>query len=104
MIIICFQARNKIGSQANDNGLFDRLPTSYAVSEIGSEKHPDNGINCDYDRDNYFQAYYEIENIFEQQTLTNFLQPLIDLHLLRNRYNFHVSDLSKQKKINCSTN
>ena len=50
-VIVGFQARNKIDSQVHDNAVFDRLPISNAVCKIGSEKYPDDGIECDYDRD-----------------------------------------------------
>ena len=50
-VIVRFQARNKIDSQVHDNAVFDRLPISNAVCKIGSEKYPDDGIECDYDRD-----------------------------------------------------
>ena len=60
--IVGFQARNEIDSQTHDNATFDRLPISNAVCKIGSEKYPDDGIKCDYDRDKYDQAYSEIEN------------------------------------------
>ena len=52
-VIVGFQARNKIDSQTHDNAVFDRLPISNAVCKIGSEKYPDDGIECDYDRDKY---------------------------------------------------
>ena len=55
-VIVGFQARNKIDSQVHDNAVFDRLPISNAVCKIGSEKYPDDGIECDYDRDKYDQA------------------------------------------------
>ena len=55
-VIVAFQARNKIDSQTHDNAMFDRLPVSNAVCKIGSEKNPDDGIECDYDRDKYDQA------------------------------------------------
>ena len=97
-ILVCFQARNKSDSQIHDNGLFDRLPISYAVCKIGSENCPDNGINCDYDRDNYCEAYYEIENFFKQQTLTNILKPLIDLHLFRKLFIILVYLIYQNKK------
>ena len=61
-VIVGFQARNKIDSQTHDNAIFDRLPVSNAVCKIGSEKYPDDGIECDYDRDKYDQAYCESEN------------------------------------------
>ena len=96
-IVVGFQARNKIDSQTHDNATFDRLPISNAVCKIGSEKYPDDGIECDYDRDKYDQAYYEIENLYQLKSETNLLNPFIDLHKFRTNYNFYVFDLSKQK-------
>ena len=61
-VIVGFQARNKIDSQIHNNATFDKLPISFAVCQIGSEKYPDDGIECDYDRDKYDQAYSEIES------------------------------------------
>ena len=95
--IVGFQARNKIDSQTHDNAIFDRLPVSNAVCKIGSEKYPDDGIECDYDRDKYDQAYSEIENFYLLKNETNLLNPFIDLHKFRTNYNFYVFDLSKQK-------
>ena len=92
-----FQARNKIDSQTHNNATFDRLPISNAVCKIGSEKFPDDGIECDYDRDKYDQAYSEIENFYTLHSQTNLLNPFIDLHKFRTNYNFYVIDLSKQK-------
>ena len=96
-VIVAFQARNKIDSQTHDNAIFDRLPVSNAVCKIGSEKYPDEGIECDYDRDKYDQAYSEIENFYLLKSETNLLNPFIDLHKFRTNYNFYVFDLSKQK-------
>ena len=96
-IIVGFQARNKIDSQTHNNATFHRLPVSNAVCKIGSEKYPDDGIECDYDRDKYDQAYSEIENFYLLKSETNLLNPFIDLHKFRTNYNFCVFDLSKQK-------
>ena len=52
-VVVGFQARKKIDSQTHDNAIFDRLPVSNAVCKIGSEKYPDDGIECDYNRDKY---------------------------------------------------
>ena len=95
-VIVGFQARNKVDSQTHDNAIFDRLPVSNAVCKIGSEKYPDDGIDCDYDRDKYDQAYSEIENFYQLKSETNLLNPFIDIHKFRTNYNFYVFDLSKQ--------
>ena len=96
-VIVGFQARNKIDSQPHDNATFDRLSVSNAVCKTGSEKYPDDGIECDSDRDKYDQAYSEIENFYHLKSETNLLNPFIDLHKFRRNYNFYVFDLSKQK-------
>ena len=96
-VVVGFQARNKSDSQTHDNATFDRLSVSDAVCKIGSEKYPDDGIKCDYDRDKYDQAYSEIENFYHLKSETNLLNPFIDLHKFRRSYNFYVFDLSKQK-------
>ena len=96
-VIVGFQARNKIDSQVHDNAVFDRLPISNAVCKIGSEKYPDDGIECDYDRDKYDQAYSEIENFYHLNSETNLLNPFIDLHKFRTNYPLFLFDLSKQK-------
>ena len=96
-IIGGFQDRNKIDSQTHDNAIFDRLPVSNAVCKIGSEKYPDDGIECDYNRDKYDQAYSEIENFYHLKSETNLLNLFIDLNKFRTNYNFYVFDLSKQK-------
>ena len=96
-VIVGFQARNKIDSQTHDNATFDRLSVSNAVCKIGSEKYPDDGIECDYDRDKYDRAYCGIENFYHSKSETNLLNPFIDLHKFRRSYNFYVFDLIKQK-------
>ena len=96
-VVVAFQAKNKIDSQTHDNAIFDRLPVSNAVCKIGSEKYPDDGIECDYDRDKYDQANSEIENFYLLKSESNLLNPFIDLHKFRTNYNFYVFDLSKQK-------
>ena len=79
-----------------NNATFDKLPISNTVCKIGSEKYPDDGKQCDYDRDKYDQAYSEIENFYHLKSEPNLLNPFIDLHKFRTNYNFYVFDLSKQ--------
>ena len=67
------------------------------VCKIGSEKYPDDGIECDYDRDKYVQTYSEIENFYQLKSQTNLLNPFFDIHKFRTNCNFYVFDLSKQK-------
>ena len=96
-IIVGFQARNKIESQRHNNAIFYRLPISNANCKIGSEKHPDVGIEWDYDRDKYDPAYSGLENFSLLKSESNLLNPFIDLHNFRTNYNVYVFDLSKQK-------
>ena len=98
-VIVGFQARNKIDTQVHDNAVFDRLPISNAVCKVGSEKYPDDGIECDYNRDENDQAYSEIENFYHLNSETNLLNPFIDLNKFRTNYHFYVFDLSKQRDI-----
>ena len=92
-----FQARNKIASQIHNNAVFDGLSYSNAVCKIGSENYPVDGINCDYDREKYDQAYHENENVFLLHAETNLLNPFISLQKFRTDYNFYVFDFTKQK-------
>ena len=96
-VIVEFQARNKIDSQLHANAIFDRLPLSNAVCKKGSEKNPVDGIEGDYDGDNYREAYQEIENFYRIKSETNLLRSFIDLHKIRTFYSFHVFDLSRQE-------
>ena len=96
VVVVGIQARNKIDSQTHDNATFDRLSVSKAVCNIGSEKNPDDGIECGYDRDKYDQAYSKTENFHILHSECNLLNPLIELHKFRS-FNFYVFDLSKQK-------
>ena len=97
-VCVAFQARNKVNSQTHDNSTFDQLPVSSAVCRIGSENYPDNGIVCDYDRNNYYEAYNEIESFFRNHTETNFLKPFIDIQKFRTNYTFYIFDITKQKE------
>ena len=96
-VVVGFQARNKIDSQTHDNAIFDCLPVSNGVCKIGTEKYHDDGIECDYNRDKYDQAYSEIENFYQLKSETNLLNLFIDLHKFKTKYYFYVFDLSKQK-------
>ena len=66
-MIVGFQARNKVDSQKHDNATFDRLSVVSAVCKIESEKYPDDGMECNYDRDKHDQAYSEIENFYHSK-------------------------------------
>ena len=65
--------------------MFDQIPISNAVCKTGSEKYPDDGIKCDYDRDKYDQAYSEIENenFYQLKSATILPNLFIDLHKVR---------------------
>ena len=96
-VIVGFQATNKNDSQTHDNPTFDRLSVSNAAGKIGSENHSDDGIEYDYDRGKFDQAYSEIENIYHLKCETNLPNPFTDLHKFRRNYNVYVFDLFKQK-------
>ena len=97
-VIVGFQNRNNIESQTHDNATFDLLPISSAVCIIGSQNYTDKMITCDYDRNNYHEAYYEMESFFRNHTETNILKPFISLNLFRSIYNFYIFDITKQKE------
>ena len=94
-IILSFQARNKFDAQSQNNSTFDQL--SVSVCKMGPDKYADDGIECDYDRDNYHQAYHEVVNFFKLHSQTNLVNLFISLGKFRTEYNFYVFDLSKQK-------
>ena len=62
----------------------------FKCSKVGSEKSSVDGIECDYDRDKYREAYQEIEDFYELKSETNLLRPFTDLHKIRTKYNFYV--------------
>ena len=39
-------------------------PLSQAVCRLGSDRYPNDYINLDYSRNNFHEAYYQIENFF----------------------------------------
>ena len=71
-IIVGFMRQNKFNSQTQNNSVFDTLPIIQAQTKIGSENFPENAILCNYNRYNYCEAYYEIENFFKMYTQTDF--------------------------------
>ena len=95
LVAVVVSELNKEFMRWKDNATFDRLSVSNAVCKMGSENYPDDGMECNYDRDKYDQAYTEIENHLKSET--NLLNPFIDLHKFRRSYNFYVFDLPKQK-------
>ena len=92
-----FRARDKIDSQTHDNATFDRSLISNAVFKKASEKCLVDGIECKHDRNNYREAYQEIENFYRLKRETNLLMAFFDLHKFTTNCNFYVFDLSKQK-------
>ena len=94
-MIFGFQARIKIDSQLH-NCTFDNLQVSNALCKIVSEKDTDDGIECNYDRDNYHLQYHEIKNVLILHSQTNLLNPFISLQKFRTN-TFYVFDLSKRK-------
>ena len=96
-MIVGLQARNKTDSQTHNNATFDSLSVSNAVCKTGSEKYPDDGIECDYERDKYDQAYSELENFYHLKSETNLLNPFIDLHKFRRNNYFYYSIYPNKK-------
>ena len=84
-IVVGFQARTKIESQLHNNSTFDQLQVSNAVCKVVFERHPADVLKCDYDRDNYHQAYHEIGNFSEYYSQTNLLIPFTSLQNIQNR-------------------
>ena len=101
-VIVGIQARNKIDSQTHDKSTFDRFSVSKAVCKIGSEKYPDDGIDCDYDK--YDQTYRKIENFYHLKSETNLLNPFIDLHKFRRSYKTFMYLIHPNKKITLRVN
>ena len=91
-LIVGFQARYKIDSHLLNNSTLDQFQGSSAVCKIGSEKYPDDGIECDNDRDNYHQACHKIETFFNIHSQTNLPNPFISLLQFRTDYTFYVFD------------
>ena len=96
-IIIGFMADEKFDSQLEDNSVFDWLPISQAVCRIGSDRYPNDYINLDYPRNNFHEAYYQIENFFLKHTEDRVLKPFIGLNSFKESYNLYVFDISSQK-------
>ena len=97
-VIIGFMADNKFDSQLHDNSVFDWLPISQAVCRIGSEKYPGDYINLNYPRNNFHEAYYQIENFFLKHTEDRTMKPFIGPNSFRRSYNLYVFDITNQKE------
>ena len=54
-------------------------------------------MKWDNDRDNYHQAYHEIETFLKLHSQTNLLIPFISLQKFRTDHTFYVFHLSEQK-------
>ena len=58
-----FEDRHDTDSRTHNKATFVSLLISEAICKIGSETYPVDGVECNYDRDNYNQPYLEIENV-----------------------------------------
>ena len=97
-IIIGFMADEKFDSQLHDNNnIFDWLPISQAVCRIGSERYPGNYINLNYPRNNFHEAYYQIENFFPKHSEDRIMKPFIGPNSFRRFYNLYVFEINNQK-------
>ena len=54
-------------------------------------------MNLDYRRNNFHEAYYQIENFFLKHTEYRVLRPFIGLNSFKESYNLYVFDISNQK-------
>ena len=102
-IIVGFHARNNTDFQTHNNATFNRLTFSNAVCKIGSKTFSLDGIDCDYDRDKYDQAYHEIKTFYILHDETNLLNPFISLQKLRIFFNSYVlicPNKKQQKNLN----
>ena len=96
-IIIGFMKDEKFDSQLHDNSVFDWLPISQAVCRLGSDRYPNDYINLDYSRNNFHEAYYQIENFFLKHSGDRLMKPFIGPNSFRTSYNLYVFDISSQK-------
>ena len=96
-VIVGFMQDAKFDSQVHDNSVFDWLPISQAVCRLGSDRYPTDYINLDYSRNNFHEAYYQIENFFLKHSEDRILKPFIGINSFRRYYNFYVFDLTNQK-------
>ena len=55
-------------------------------------------IECIDDRDNYCEAYYEIEHLYRLYSDTNLLNPFIDLYKFRSGQKIFVMNLTFPNK------
>ena len=90
-------ADNKFDNQEQDNSVFDWLPISQAVCRLGSDRYPNDYINLDYSRNNFHEAYYQIENFFLKHTRDRVIKPFIGPNSFKEFYNLYVFDITYQK-------
>ena len=76
-VIVGFTQRDQFNRKHRSNDTFYRPSVVNAQSINGSEKYPDDGINCNDAFDKYSQAYGEIVSCFRHLTKDNTLQPYI---------------------------
>ena len=79
-VIVGFMQKDQFNQQHQNNDTFYRpsvVNVFIGQCNIGSEKLPDAGINCDYAIDKYSQAYGEIVSCFRHLAKDNILQPYI---------------------------
>ena len=74
-----------------------RLPKPEAVLRAGSENYHQYLVWCDFDRDTYHEAYYQIEFFFKNVTQDQFLKPFMDFQSFES-YPLYVFDLTYQKE------
>ena len=75
--------RDQFNLQHRKNDTFDRKSLINDQCNIGSEKIPDAGRNCNYVVDKYSQAYAEIVSCFRHLAKDDILQPIITQMILK---------------------
>ena len=74
-VIIDFQKRSKLNSQLLNSDKVLRTPVKFAHCNIGTEDHPDAGINLSNAEDKSNQSYSQIVSCFKQPTEDYLHQP-----------------------------
>ena len=76
MGIVVFADRNIFNSQTHAY-LFAQLPVTGAALKVGCESYSHYSFRCDFDREDYHEAYYQVEKFFTGVTQGQFLKLFI---------------------------
>ena len=77
-----FMQRDQFNQQHQNNDTFYRPSVLNAQCNIGSEKFPDAGLNCNYAIDKYSQAYVEFVSCFRPLAKDNLLNGILHKKIL----------------------